>query len=143
MKTNYSKFLLFFPLFAGLCLFAADCSAKDKKKPEITTENNISVDKAIHDFGSITQEGGSVTAVFTLTNGSKSPIIIENVHASCGCTTPSKTAEPIPPGKTGEVSAAYNPKGRPGPFEKSVTITVRGGEKAETIVVKIKGRVEN
>jgi hypothetical protein len=144
MKTFFSKFLLFFPLFAGLCFFASDCSAKEKKKkPEITTENNISVDIETHDFGTIKEDSGNVSAIFTLTNGSKSPILIQNVQASCGCTTPSKTEEPIEPGKTGEVKAVYNPKGRPGPFEKTITIVVKGGEKTETIRVKIKGTVEN
>jgi hypothetical protein len=101
------------------------------------------VDKTVHDFGTITKENeGSVSAVFTVKNAAKVPIILSEVKASCGCTTPNWTKEPIAPGKTGKVTATYNPKGHVGPFEKSVTINISVGDKTRTIVVKIKGTVQ-
>jgi hypothetical protein len=100
----------------------------------------ITVDRALYDFGTISESGGNVSAVFTLTNNTDEAIVLTNVRASCGCTTPSWTKEPIEPGKTGTVTATYSPKGHPGPFEKTVTITTTGNP--EKIVVRIKGTVE-
>jgi hypothetical protein len=107
-----------------------------------TTQNEkvITVDRVLHDFGTISEDGGNVSAIFTITNNTNEAIVLTNVRASCGCTTPSWTKEPIEPGKTGTVTATYSPKGRPGPFEKTVTITTTGNP--EKIVVRIKGTVE-
>ena len=59
------------------------------------------------------------------------------MQASCGCTTPDWSKEPIAPGKKGFVKASYNPAGRPGNFNKSVTVTSNQG----TQVLYIKGQV--
>jgi len=73
-------------------------------------------------FGSINEEGGVASSSFTFTNIGDAPLIINNVTASCGCTTPTWPKEPIAPGKTGEIKIGYNPKNRPGPFRKSVSV---------------------
>ncbi len=87
-----------------------------------------------HDFGTI-PEGTQATFEFKFTNTGKEPLIISNVQASCGCTTPKWTTEPIAPGKTGTVTASYNSSGRPGPFTKTVTVTsnAKSSPKALTI----------
>jgi hypothetical protein len=100
----------------------------------------VIVDKTLHDFGTIKETAGKVSAVFTVTNKTAAPIVLTNVRASCGCTTPDWTKTPIEPGKTGTVTATYDPAGRPGPFEKSVTITTTGNP--DRIMVRIKGTVE-
>ncbi|MDR1371693.1 MAG: DUF1573 domain-containing protein [Dysgonamonadaceae bacterium] len=144
MKRNILKFAIIIPVFAGLCMLASAKNEKKDKKtaPEITTENNISIDKAVHDFGTVKESDGDVSAIFTVTNNSGQPVVLQNVKASCGCTTPSYTKEPIAVKKSGEVKATYSTKGRPGPFEKTVTITIAEGDKTETVQVKIKGTVE-
>src|SRR4051812_29732805 len=73
----------------------------------------------IHDFGTIAEEGGPVTYDFSFTNNSNRAIKILTVQASCGCTTPDWTKEIVQPGKNGFIKASYNPKGRPGFFNKS------------------------
>lgn len=78
--------------------------------------------KKVHDFGVIKEEVGSVTTQFEFTNTGKSPIIIQRVSTSCGCTTPSYTREPVLPGKKGIVSAKYSTVGRSGNFNKSITV---------------------
>jgi len=100
----------------------------------------ITVDKTVHDFGVISESGGNVSATFILTNNTDEAIVLTSVRASCGCTATNWTKEPIEPGKTGEVTATYSPKDRPGPFEKTVTITTTGNP--EKIVVRIKGTVQ-
>ena len=88
-----------------------------------TVDPKISFNKTEHDFGKIAEEKGNVTYKFELVNTGGEPLLIQNVTASCGCTAPSWTKEPIPPGGTGFVAATFNPAGRPGAFRKYVTVS--------------------
>jgi urease beta subunit len=95
--------------------------------------------ETIHDFGSIDENAGNADFEFTFTNNSGRPINIVSVVASCGCTTPGWTKETIDQGKKGFVKASFNPKGRPGYFNK--TLTVNTNLNGPTIVLQIKGTV--
>src|SRR5882672_10561109 len=75
------------------------------------------------DFGEIFEKAGPATHQFEFTNLSNRPIKILNVKPSCGCTTPDWTRDPVLPGKTGFIQARFDPKGRPGFFTKSLTVT--------------------
>ena len=92
-----------------------------------------------HDFGKIV-EGTQASYSFEFTNTGKAPVVISNVQPSCGCTTPEWTREPIMPGKTGKVTASYNSAGRPGNFNKTITV-VNNGEVSH-IILTIQGSVE-
>ncbi len=80
-----------------------------------------------HDFGTIT-EGVNATWEFKFKNVGKDTIKLQptDVRASCGCTTPNWTKEPIAPGQTGIVSAQFGSAGRPGIFNKNVTVSYQG-----------------
>ncbi len=106
-------------------------------KPTSLKPENMAFSNDSHDFGTIA-EGPAGNYEFQFKNTGKEPIMIESVHASCGCTTPSYSKEPIAPGKTGTIKASYNTVGRPGPFTKSITVTSNAGTK----VLTIKGSVE-
>ncbi len=92
-----------------------------------------------HDFGTI-PEGPQAKFDFEFTNVGKEPLILTDVHASCGCTTPVWSKEPISPGAKSKITAVYNTKGRGGNFTKTITIksNAKGGDK----IVIIKGVVE-
>ena len=92
-----------------------------------------------HDFGTVKEEGGPISHEFVFTNTGKAPVIINNVKASCGCTTPSWTKEPVAPGEKGTIVAQYNPQNRPGAFRKSITVTSNADP--STSVLYIKGNV--
>ena len=94
-----------------------------------------------HDFGTIDEQKGPVTHEFVFTNNSPRPVKILKVQASCGCTTPAWSKEVIPPGKEGFIQASYDPKGRPGFFTKSLTVTT--DLDANPIILQIKGQVSN
>ena len=149
LRKKFLILALIIPAIAGLCVVMAgspNFSAKAKNKSvllagEEVKAEGVAVDKTVYDFGTIKKDGGSVSAVFTITNNTKVAVLLSSVRASCGCTAPDWTKTPIEPGKTGKVTATYTPTGV-GPFEKSVTINVSAGDKTETIVVKIKGTVE-
>lgn len=75
-----------------------------------------------HDFGTVKEEGGTVSYVYKLTNSGTKALKIERVQASCGCTSPDWTKEEILPGKEGFVKATFDPSGRPGHFSKSLIV---------------------
>ncbi len=93
-----------------------------------------------HDFGTVT-EGELATKVFAFKNVGDAPIVISNVKASCGCTTPEWPKEPVMPGETGQIKAVYNSKNRPGAFFKTITITSNATE--PNAMLKIKGTVNS
>lgn len=96
----------------------------------------ITFEKTTHDFGKINEADGRVTTVFTFKNEGMTPLVLSNVRASCGCTTPKWTREPIEPGQTGEITVTYNPSGRPGRFQKTVTVTSNASEPTTKLYIK-------
>jgi len=93
-----------------------------------------------HDYGLIKEVDGPAEYQFEFTNTTQAPITITNVRASCGCTTPGWTREPVLPGENGFIKVVYNPRNRPGPFHKTLTVTTNGKE--STIILRIQGKVE-
>lgn len=81
----------------------------------------IEFEKTVHDFGKIT-EGSAVSYDFVFKNAGDQPLTLINVSASCGCTTPFWTKEPVMPGGQGVVSVSYNSQGRPGVFSKTIGV---------------------
>jgi len=94
-----------------------------------------------HDFGIVIESAGPVSHEFTFTNTSPRPVKVVSVIASCGCTTPGWTKEPVAPGKTGTVQASFHPAGRPGYFNKTLTVVTDAN--AATLVLQLTGTVEN
>lgn len=119
---------------ALMLLFAAMAAVAQGQKPVMTFETTD------HDFGTVNEEGGPISQEFVFTNTGNAPVIISNVKASCGCTTPSWTKEPVAPGEKGTVVAQYNPNNRPGAFRKSITITSNADPGNQ--VLYIKGNVQ-
>ncbi|MEM7109131.1 MAG: DUF1573 domain-containing protein, partial [Bacteroidota bacterium] len=93
-----------------------------------------------YDFGRIKEVDGPVIHEFSFINNGPDTVQITNVKASCGCTTPAWTREPVAPGQYGSIQAQYNPKNRPGAFNKNLTVTLNSS--AELIRLFIKGYVE-
>ncbi|TGD82381.1 DUF1573 domain-containing protein [Hymenobacter wooponensis] len=100
----------------------------------------LQFEKELHDFGNV-PEGTMATHEFKFKNTGNQPVIIANVQASCGCTTPDWTKTPVMPGKTGIVKAVYSSSGRPGIFNKTVTVTSNAA--TPSTVLTIKGNVLN
>lgn len=110
--------------------FMVACIAQPKIQFEFTE----------YDYGKIKEEEGPKKAVFTFKNVGTEPLQITAVRASCGCTASNYTREPVAPGQKGFVEAIYNPAYRPGPFQKSVSVTSNDPDRG-TIVLVIKGDV--
>ena len=111
----------------GLCAFAAG-------------EADIKFEKTSHDFGSF-PESQKVTCTFKFTNTGDNLLVIHQAIASCGCTVPQYSKEPIKPGESGEIVVTYNGAGKfPGHFRKSVTI--RSNAKKEIVRLYIEGDMQ-
>lgn len=82
----------------------------------------ITFTKTTHDYGTISETGGSATTEFEFTNTGNAPLLITRTAASCGCTTPEYPKEPIAPGRGGSIKVTFNPKNRPGAFQKTVYV---------------------
>lgn len=83
----------------------------------------LTFEKTTHDFGTFAENDAVVTCTFKFKNSGDAPLVIHQAVASCGCTVPEYTKEPIKPGATGEVKVTYNGTGRfPGKFRKTITI---------------------
>ena len=93
----------------------------------------------LYDFGDIAESKGNAAHEFVFSNNSGRPVKILNVSASCGCTTPGWTKDPIASGKTGFIKASFDPKGRPGYFNK--TLTVLTDLDPNPMILQIKGQV--
>lgn len=101
---------------------------------------DIKFDKTTHDFGTFSENSPVVTHTFTFTNVGDAPLVIHQAVASCGCTVPEYTQEPVLPGKKGTVKVTYNGTGRyPGHFKKSITL--RTNAKTEMLRLFIEGNM--
>jgi hypothetical protein len=107
-----------------------------KSQYSITT---LKFSETQHDFGVFREEAGRQTFNFIVTNTGNQPLVIQKVTASCGCTTPEWTRQPIAPGDQGKVTAIYDPANRPGVFDK--TLTVYTNTKSASTTLTIKGEV--
>jgi len=77
-----------------------------------------------HDFGMIPQ-GKPVTYNFEIVNTGVTPLKLDNVQASCGCTTPEWNRDAIPAGSGDKIRVGYNAASE-GAFDKYITITYNG-----------------
>ena len=96
----------------------------------------ITFTKTEHDFGKINEADGRVSTIFEFTNEGMVPLVLSNVRASCGCTTPKWPHEPIEPGQVGQITVTYNPNGRPGRFQKTITVTSNATEASKKLYIK-------
>jgi uncharacterized protein DUF1573 len=90
-------------------------------KPEV-----LALKETGHNFGKIPQ-GRPATYVFEVVNTGQVPLKLDNVQASCGCTTPEWSREAIVPGAVAQIKVGYNAHAE-GAFNKTVTITYNGSQ---------------
>ncbi len=99
----------------------------------------MKLSKTDHNFGTFKEEAGRQSYDIQVTNSGTSPLVIQNIITSCGCTTPEWSKQPIPPGGNGVIKAIYDPQNRPGAFNK--TLSVYTNSKPEVVVITIRGEV--
>lgn len=120
-------------LILGMLLNFSIVSAAGTEKGEMTFTETM------HDFGNVKENGGPVSVEFPFTNTGTSNLVVYDATAECGCTTPEYPKAPIAPGKADKIKVTYNPLGRPGAFEKVITVRCNG--KKGKVRLKIRGTV--
>ena len=99
------------------------------QKTMVDSFAKFNIDK--YDFGKIKQNVPA-TYTFEITNRSDKPLVIENAHATCGCTTPEYQKDPILPGKTAKIKVGYNAVNG-GHFDKTVYVKLAGVDEEKAL----------
>lgn len=129
---NTIKISYLCPLLLLCCLAACPLRAQDHKEA-------IVFDHTLYDFGDFKQSDGRKSHVFTFTNKGDKPVIIQTVISSCGCTSSSWTKQPVPPGKSGTVTAVFLNNQGPYPFDKSLSVYTNISQSPH--ILRIRGTV--
>ena len=104
-----------FLVLLALCMFVLGASAK--KRPDIKFE------KTTIDMGTFSMDDPVQKCIFKFTNTGKAKLVINAVHASCGCTVAEYPKDFISPGASGEITVTYNGTGKfPGRFKKNIQV---------------------
>jgi hypothetical protein len=111
------KKILMLACFAALGYTMQAQTATTETKPA----DILVLKETTYNFGKIPQ-GRPVTHNFEIVNTGKEPLMLENVQASCGCTTPEWSKDAIAAGATSIIKVGYNAAGE-GNFTKTITIT--------------------
>jgi hypothetical protein len=105
-------------------------------QPATDAQDVLKLKETEHNFGKIPQ-GKPVYHTFEVVNTGAQPLKLDNVQASCGCTTPEWSREAIAPGATAQIKVGYNAAAE-NSFDKYITITYNGNQ---TKQLKISGFV--
>lgn len=141
-------------LIMAVCLLSVSMAQAQTQKQKVSTsevkvtgvtkaENyaEIKFDTLRHNFGKFSKNNPIVKCSFKFKNTGTAPLVIHQAFASCGCTVPTFTKEPIKPGETGAIDVTYNGTDKfPGHFQK--TVTVRSNAISEVTRLIIEGDME-
>jgi len=108
-------------LFATALVFSLAVMAQ-AQQAQVKADDVVKFATEKHDFGKIKQ-GDKVTYEFKFTNTGKSPLIIKDAIASCGCTKPEWPSTPIKPGENGAIKVTFDSRSKMGLQDKQITIT--------------------
>ncbi|CAA7386153.1 DUF1573 domain-containing protein [Chryseobacterium fistulae] len=117
-------------LIAGIALFGTFALA---------SAQTITFDKTTFDYGTI-KPSSDGTRFFNVTNTGDKPLVLSNVKASCGCTTPQFSTDPIMPGKSAQIKVGYNTAIN-GPFNKMIEVFSNDPANSRSVIY-IKGNVD-
>lgn len=140
------KLMLALVALATMSFTACNKNASDKvdeSKKEIAEQRDsqeqaypvMEFESKEHDFGTV-EEGEVVEHTFVFTNTGDAPLIVSDASASCGCTVPTYTKEPIAPGDKGEMLVKFNTRGKPNQQMKAVGVVANTKSGKETIRIK-------
>ena len=99
------------------CAFAQEPAVFEEpiKGPKIVFSENK------YEFGDIIQ-GDVIEHIFEFKNSGNSPLILQDVKTTCGCTVPEWPRAPLPPGATAELKVKFNSAGKIGIQNKVITV---------------------
>jgi len=138
-------------MLAGLILVLFSCSGQNGSQEEESRiykiksqdaqgESVMQFDTLVHDFGTII-EGERVVCYFDYRNEGEEDLLITEVEATCGCTTPNWSREPLKPGEQETLEIVFDASGRSG--EQRKLVTVKSNASKKVVQLTIRARVNN
>lgn len=113
----------FFSLSFLLCAFCALAEAK------------ITWLETKHNFGAFNEEQGAVTCRMPYVNTGDEPLVVIAARSSCGCTQPRFDKTELAPGDTAYLTVSFDPAGRPGRFNKRITVDTNTQPQRSTLSI--------
>ena len=98
-----------------------------------TTDDVLVLKETEHDFSQIPQ-GKPAYYSFEITNTGKTELKLDNVQATCGCTTPEWSRDAIAPGKTAIIKVGYNAANL-NHFDKQVFVKFAGVDEEKVLAI--------
>ncbi|MEO7522605.1 MAG: DUF1573 domain-containing protein [Ferruginibacter sp.] len=133
--------VIFFAAALSTILVGCDVRKKDKQvltpmaQQEIKDPTTVQIIDSVYDFGKTT-EGEIVQYSYRFKNTGNKPLVVTDVHASCGCTVPEKPEKPVLPGETGFILVKFNSDHRPGETHKTITVNSNANPAFPELVLK-------
>jgi len=131
----------FIAAISSLIICSCDIRKNDQKaankmvQAEMKDPTTIQIIDSVYDFGKI-KEGEIVAFNFRFKNTGTKPLVITNVHASCGCTIADKPEKPILPNEIGFIIAKFNSDHKPGEAHKTITVTSNASPEFPELLLK-------
>ncbi len=139
----------YFVRFALATLFLAfSCTSPQKHNREqgsVTKDQGLPVakmDEVVHDFGVLIQ-GEQAVHTFKIKNVGTGDLMITDAKASCGCTVPKFSREPVKPGEYAEVDVVFDSYGREGKQLKSLTVWTNDEVQKHTLQIYADIKISN
>jgi len=117
----------------------SDQADQGKVMQDTVSQSVIAFSKLTHDFGTIL-EGEKVVCYFDYENTGKTDLMIHSVNATCGCTTPDWSSEPVKTGDRKSLKIIFDATGRSGAQRKVVTVMSNASN--EVVKLTIKANIE-
>ncbi len=134
---NYARFKADLPLLESEEVKVVEAEVIEETK-EVEVEAELDPDSAIeeepevlwaeaewdtllYDFGEVVR-GDTVSTTFTVTSAGKVPLELTDAKASCGCTIPEYTKEPMGKGEQGKVTVTFDSSKKKGKFHQGIVV---------------------
>jgi hypothetical protein len=139
-------------VWIALLSFTVLCACKEEKKAkdtdlinnprtasgdyqkDLATLGTLTFEDTLHDFGKL-KDGDVVEYDFAYKNSGKSPIIIYQARASCGCTVADHKREPIAINETGNLKVKFDSKDKSGMVQKTVYVSTNGNPSSYRLTI--------
>lgn len=123
----------------GTAITPTNTASSQPVESNVTSNASFQWESTMYNFGTI-QQGEVVNYTFKFTNNGTEDLRIQSTSASCGCTVPNHTKEPVPPGGTGEIVVRFDSKGKSG--QQSPVITVVANTNPKQVRLSLRGFVQ-
>ncbi|MDD2489417.1 MAG: DUF1573 domain-containing protein [Bacteroidales bacterium] len=133
MKNLIKNILKLSSLTYLLCCLVVITDNVNAQTNNSNSKPNIVFEKTSHDYGVIFA-GDNGEVVFNFKNEGNTPLVINNVVASCGCTVPKWSKNPIMPKQSGDIKVEYNTN-IIGDIKRSITVSTNDPDKPRIVLI--------